>query len=163
MSTNQPALPLTGGCSCGAIRYEITAFPFLLYTCNCTNCQRASGSAFVLNMPVATAALRFVKGTPKGWPHLSPTGVPVTSWFCGDCGGRLYGERSARPEVMMLRAGTLDDTSWLVPVAHFFMKSAQRWVDRPPGVECYETAPEDYMPLVAQWRAMWPQFFPAQG
>ena len=43
---------MTGGCQCGAIRYEITSFPLLLYTCNCTDCQRQTGSAFALNMPV---------------------------------------------------------------------------------------------------------------
>jgi len=48
----RPVLPLTGGCSCGAIRYEIASFPLLLYACNCTDCQTASGSAFALNMPV---------------------------------------------------------------------------------------------------------------
>ena len=63
----------------------------------------------------------------------------------------------------MVRAGTLDDTSWLVPVAHFFMKSAQSWVNPAPGVECHETMSEDYMPLVAKWRAMWPEFFPGRG
>jgi hypothetical protein len=74
MGERRPTLPLTGGCSCGAIRYEITSFPLLLYTCNCTNCQPASGSAFALNMPVATKGFRIVKGEPKGWHHLSPSG-----------------------------------------------------------------------------------------
>ena len=54
----RPVLPLSGGCSCGAIRYEIASFPLLLYSCNCTDCQTASGSAFALNMPVATKAFR---------------------------------------------------------------------------------------------------------
>ena len=54
---------MTGGCTCGAIRYEITSFPLLLYTCNCTNCQRVSGSAFALNMPVAWRAM---------WPEFFP-------------------------------------------------------------------------------------------
>ena len=53
MGRPKPTLPMTGGCACGAIRYELTSFPLLLYTCNCTNCQTASGSAFALNMPVA--------------------------------------------------------------------------------------------------------------
>ena len=52
MKSPRPSLPMTGGCQCGAIRYEITSFPLLLYTCNCTDCQRQTGSAFALNMPV---------------------------------------------------------------------------------------------------------------
>jgi len=63
MRSTRPALPITGGCSCGAIRYEIASFPLLLYTCNCTDCQTASGSAFALNMPVAWRAM---------WPEFFP-------------------------------------------------------------------------------------------
>jgi hypothetical protein len=100
----------------------------LLYTCNCTDCQTASGSAFALNMPVATRGFRIVTGEPMGWRRKSPSGADVTSWFCGDCGARIYGERKGRAESMNLRAGTLDDTKWLVPAAHTFMKSAQGWV-----------------------------------
>jgi hypothetical protein len=160
MSTIRPSLPMTGGCSCGAIRYEITAFPLLLYACHCTNCQTASGSACALNMPVATTGFRIVKGEPKGWRHLSPSGAEVTSRFCDDCGARIYGERKLRPESINVRAGTLDDTGWLIPVAHMFLKSAQPWAAVAAGAECFEMAPADFRPLSEKWRALWPEFFP---
>ena len=160
MPTNRPALPMTGGCSCGAIRYQIASFPLLLYTCNCTDCQTASGSAFAQNMPVLARDFHILQGEPKGWRRLSPTGIPVISWFCGDCGGRLYGERAGREEIVNVRAGTLDDTSWLVPAAHMFMKSAQPWVLPAANAECHEVGPDDFRPLAAAWRAMWPEFFP---
>ena len=159
MSPKRPALPMTGGCPCGAIRYRITSFPLLLYTCNCTDCQRASGSAFALNMPVLSKDFRILQGEPRGWRHLSPKGVEVTTRFCGDCGGRLYGERSGRAEIVNLRAGTLDDTKWLVPVAHMYMRSAQPWVQPATHAECHEVGPDDFRPLAEKWRAMWPQFF----
>ena len=160
MSETRPVLPMTGGCPCGAIRYQIASFPLLLYTCNCTNCQTASGSAFALNMPVLARDFHILQGEPKGWHHLSPKGVPVTSRFCGDCGGRIYGERAKRPEIVNLRAGTLDDTSWLVPAAHLFLRSAQAWVEPAVDAACYETQPEDFSALMPAWRAMWPEFFP---
>jgi len=160
MNSKSPALPLTGGCSCGAIRYEIASFPLLLYTCNCTDCQTASGSAFALNMPVLTKDFHVLQGEPKGWHHTSPTGVAVISWFCGDCGGRLHGDRAGRAEIVNVRAGTLDDTSWLVPVAHMFMKSAQPWVLPAANAECHEIGPNDFRPLAEVWRSMWPDFFP---
>src|SRR3954468_7343 len=112
MTPMPPTLPMMGGCPCGAIRYEIASFPLLLYTCNCTNCQRASGSAFALNMPVLAKEFHILQGEPTAWHHTSPTGVAVVSWFCADCGGR-----AGREEIVNLRAGTLDDTTWLVPVA----------------------------------------------
>jgi hypothetical protein len=162
VGAGRPSLPLTGGCSCGAIRYEITSFPLLLYTCNCTDCQTSSGSAFALNMPVWAKDFHVLQGEPKPWRHISPTGVPVISWFCGDCGGRLYGDRKGREEIVNLRAGTLDDTTWLVPVAHMFMRrgSAQGWVQPAAGAEFHETGPEGFGQLAEKWRAMWPEFFP---
>jgi hypothetical protein len=160
MSVTRPVLPMTGGCPCGAIRYQIASFPLLVYTCNCTNCQTASGSAFALNMPVRARDFHILQGEPKGWHHLSPRGVPVTSRFCADCGGRIYGERATRPEIVNLRAGTLDDTSWLVPAAHIFTRSAQAWVRPADAAACYETQPEDFSTPMRAWRAMWPEFFP---
>ena len=162
MSARRPVLPLTGGCSCGATRYEITSFPLLLYTCNCTDCQTASGSAFALNMPVTTKDFHILRGEPKGWHHSSPSGAEVASWFCGDCGARIYGSRQSRPESMNLRAGTLDDTGWLVPVAHMFMKSAQPWIQPAANAECHEVGPDDFRPLAKAWRALWPEFFPPE-
>ena len=162
MSPMRAALPMTGGCPCGAIRYQITSFPLLLYTCNCTDCQRQSGSAFALNMPVLARDFQLLRGTPKGWHHASPTGAAVVSWFCGDCGGRLYGDRAGRTEIVNLRAGTLDDTSWLIPVAHMYLKSAQPWVLPASGADCHEIGPSDFQPLADKWRAMWPEFFPQE-
>jgi hypothetical protein len=159
MSATKPSLPMTGGCSCGAIRYEISSFPLLLYTCNCTDCQAASGSAFALNMPVAAKGFRITKGVPKPWHHTSPMGVAVISWFCGDCGGRIYGDRAGREEIVNLRAGTLDDTRWLNPVAHMYLRSAQGWVKPADGAECHEIGPTDFRPLAEKWRALWPEFF----
>jgi hypothetical protein len=160
MTSTRPALPMSGGCSCGAIRYEITSFPLLLYTCNCTNCQTASGSAFALNMPVLAKGFHIRQGEPEGWRHTSPTGVAVISWFCADCGGRLYGDRAGREEIINLRAGTLDDTAWLVPVMHMYMKSAQPWVLPAANAECHAIGPSDFQQAAKTWRAMWPEFFP---
>jgi len=160
VSQKRPVLPMTGGCPCGAIRYRIASFPLLLYTCNCTDCQRASGSAFALNMPVLARDFHILQGEPKGWDHISPKGMQVTSRFCGDCGGRLYGERAKRAEIVNVRAGTLDDTSWMVPLAHFFTRSAQSWVQPDAMAGCYETQPAEFGALMAPWRARWPEFFP---
>jgi len=163
MNPKRPTFPLTGGCSCGAIRYEIASFPLLLYTCNCTDCQTTSGSAFALNMPVETKSFHIVKGAAKGWHRISPSGANTTSWFCDNCAARIYGSRESRPEAVNVRAGTLDDTSWLIPVAHLFIGSAQGWIQPAPNAECYETQPPDFRPLAAKWHALWPEFFQAKG
>ena len=108
-----------------------------------------------MTLPVTAKNFRLVRGGPKAWRRLSPTGVEVTSWFCGDCGNRIYGERAGRPETVNIRAGTLDDTSWLVPVAHFFTRSAQSWVKAAADAVCYETQPPDIRSMAEAWRARW--------
>ena len=57
-------LPLVGGCMCGALRYEVSAPPVMIYNCHCTNCQKISGSAFNVSVIIAEASLRFTKGEP---------------------------------------------------------------------------------------------------
>jgi hypothetical protein len=150
-----PTLPLTGGCPCGASRYEVTAMPLLVYACHCTECQRWSGSAFSVSMPVASKAFRLTQGEPRPWRRVGASGVRSTYWFCGDCGGRIYGERDRRPDIVAVRAGTLDDTSWVRPVAHVYMRSAQPWEQMPEGAECFATMPADFWALAEKWRQMW--------
>ena len=150
----RPALPLTGGCSCGAIRYQILTYPLLLYACHCTDCQRQSGTAFAMNMPVSTEALRIMQGELNGWRRRSPSGAGTISWFCGGCGGRIYGSRTSRPKSVIVRAGTLDETTWLTPAFHMFVRSAQSWL-RLPETECYEASPPDFSALAKAWQANW--------
>ena len=155
MKSPRPSLPMTGGCQCGAIRYEITSFPLLLYTCNCTDCQRQTGSAFALNMPVTVQGFSYPAGRAE-WlaSHLAQRHGSDLA-VLRQLRHRLYGERDGRPETVSLRAGTLDDTSWLVPVAHFFTRSAQPWVQPAPGAQCFETQPNGWGSLLPAWRARW--------
>jgi hypothetical protein len=95
----RPALPLTGGCPCEAVRFEVTAMPLLVYACHCTEWQRWSGNAFSMSMPVASDTFRIVRGEPKPWRRIGASGVQSTYWFCGACGGRVYGERDAGPDI----------------------------------------------------------------
>jgi hypothetical protein len=150
----RPALPFTGGCLCGGVRYEIGAYPLLLYACHCTNCQRQSGSAFAMNMPVASHAFRIVRGYPKGWRRLSPSGAETVSWFCGECAGRIHGTRPSRPESVTVRAGSLDDTTWLIPTAHMFVRNAQPWLALLEA-DCFDEAPPDFRVLAKAWQGRW--------
>ena len=88
------------------------------------------------------------------------SGVAVISWHCGECGTRLYGDRAGRAETVNVRAGTLDDTKWLIPVLHLFTSSAQPWVLPAADAGRHETQPQDFQSAAAIWRAMWPEFSP---
>jgi hypothetical protein len=65
-----------------------------------------------------------------------------------------------RAALANLRAGMLDDTTWLIPVAHRFTRSAQPWVAPAANAEYHAIGPDDFRPLAARWRAMWREFLP---
>jgi hypothetical protein len=147
------ALPLTGGCQCGAVRYEVTAPPLTVYACHCTECQRLSASAFGMSMPVPRGAVRITKGTPKRWSRTADSGNLVSGLFCGDCGCRLIHETCGNDAVVVVKPGTLDDTSWLRPVGHYWTQSAQPWLrGRLEGL-VFERQARDFSVLIEAWRA----------
>jgi hypothetical protein len=139
------ALPLTGGCLCGGLRYEITAAPVMTYACHCTDCQRLTSSAFSLAVTVPDSAFRLTKGEPRLVQKTADSGRVVTRWLCPDCAcwivsnpqpGDAPGELIRR-----VRAGTLDDKSWVRPTAHYWARSKQPWVVIAAGDQIYETQP----------------------
>jgi hypothetical protein len=150
-----PDFPLTGGCTCEAVRFAVNALPLLVYACHCTECQRWSGSPFSLSMPVKAASFSLIRGAPKSYRRTGASGIESTYWFCGHCGGRAYGQRDIRPEIVVIRAGTLDDTSWLRPIAHVYLRSAQAWERIPNNAECFDIRPADFASLAGRWQQMW--------
>jgi hypothetical protein len=117
--------PYAGGCLCGALRYEVRAEPLTIYACHCTDCQRRTGSAFALSMVVPRDAIVLQKGAPRDYRVTMPDGRIKTGKTCPDCSGRLWGEPVKAPQIAIIQPGTLDDTSWIRPVAHIWTRSAQ--------------------------------------
>ena len=154
MKAALPAFPIQGGCACGALRYEVTAAPIALYACCCAACQTLTGAAFSLAMPLMRETFRVTQGEPACWNRVADSGRTIPQRFCAACGTRLFTEPPLSPQTVTLRPGTLDDTSWLVPAAAFWTRSAQPWTVFPDGALLYETQPDDFMPVVRRWREM---------
>ena len=129
--------PYTGGCQCGSVRYVLTAEPIRLIDCHCKECQRQSGSAFGMSMPVKKESLT-VTGLTKQFTRIADSGNEVTGVFCPECGVRIYHVVKSAPDVASIKPGTLDDTLWLRPELVIWMKSAQDWVPVPDGVKALE-------------------------
>jgi hypothetical protein len=91
MKLNAPALPLCGGCPCEAVRFKVMAMPLLVYACHCTECQRWSGSAFSMSMPIKADTFAITSGELKHWRRIGASGLESVHWFCGECGGRIFG------------------------------------------------------------------------
>lgn len=132
---------------CGTARYEITQTPIRVYTCHCTDCQRATASAFSIGVAVPGEAFRLTgKGLHPAPGGIADSGRVKTRWVCPDCGICLCGGAEIGTEppgyVRIVRGGTLDDTTWLNPTAHFYTRSRQPWVILPEGAAIYETLPD---------------------
>jgi hypothetical protein len=131
-----------GGCRCGAVRYELAldALPST-YACHCKDCQTWSGSAFSQQTFLPEAALA-VTGPVVVYAFTSPSGSTSTQRMCGVCHARIYNTNSARPNVAVVRAGTLDRSDELRVVAHIWAKRKQPWLTLPEGVPSWpESAP----------------------
>jgi len=143
-----------GGCQCGAIRYRFSAAPLTLYLCHCTECQKQSSSAFGMSLWLRRADLEFLSGALKFWQRGTDSGGSMVCAFCPDCGTRLYHAASHDSEIVSLKAGSLDDTSWLRPIGHIWTRSAQPWVplDRDGNALIYETQPDQDEKLIERYR-----------
>lgn len=136
-------LPYLGGCECGTIRYSINAAPIVVYACHCTICQTQSGSAFGMAVRFPVDSFTLIRGRLKSFQRTADSGQVFTNSFCPDCGTRIYHRADRSADQISLKPGTLDDTSWLHPSHHVFLKSAQKWVVIPTDAQGFETTPAD--------------------
>jgi hypothetical protein len=124
-----------GGCQCGEVRYRIDAEPLRLAVCHCTDCQRQSGSAFGMSLLVASDSFRLLKGRLKTFSVVCDSGRTKHCAFCPDCGTRIYHQIVER--VVSVKPGTLDDTSWLAPAAHYWTGRKQPWFEIAGDLPCF--------------------------
>jgi len=142
-----------GGCQCGAVRYEIDRAAILtLYCCHCRECQRQSASGFGLSMKAERTGFRLIKGALSAWQRPTDRGGITRMRFCPACGVRICHDAGADSDMVSLKAGTLDDTAWLRPVGHIWVKRAQPWVALDPDLLIYDGQPETYDALIAAYR-----------
>jgi hypothetical protein len=104
-------------------------------------------------MPVLRDAVEILRGAPEPFSY-SPIGAsPKHGRRCTACSTWLWGEPERLPQVVVIRPSTLDDRSWVEPVAHIWVRSAQPWVRIPDGVLTFAGQPPDERALVRAWRA----------
>ncbi|MGI8749826.1 MAG: GFA family protein [Thermoleophilaceae bacterium] len=131
-SSDSPAL--TGGCGCGAVRFEISEPLVGAAYCHCTRCQRRSGTAVQASAKVEPGSLTVTRGEDqlKGW---APEGG-LERVFCAECGSALLGRDPESGEISIVRMGAIDGDPGIRPQAHQFVAYAAPW----------EPVPEDGLP-----------------
>jgi hypothetical protein len=136
--------PITGGCLCGAVRYEIAAPVTTLRACHCLNCQKHTGSGGSVNAVVPQDKFKVTKGEPKRYEDSATrSGRTLSRFFCGNCGSPLFSQRNPDIGIRIIRAGTLDDSKGLKISANIWTSTAQSWDHIDPATECH---PENLPP-----------------
>jgi hypothetical protein len=136
-------VPFTGGCACGAIRYECTAEPIMMLKCHCRDCQHITGGGFAAAVLLPAEAFQLTKG--ELTYHFTPSlfGGKHKRGFCVNCGSRITGaeKQDESPQFIGILAGSLDDPSWFRPQMDIFTSDAQPRDQIHPGIPKYETYP----------------------
>jgi hypothetical protein len=135
-------IPFTGGCACGAVRYECTAEPLAMLNCHCRDCQKITGAAYVPAVIVPLAAFKVTKGSLQQYASPSLANGHNLRGFCPTCGSRLTGAENPKRGFIGLTASSLDDPSWFKPSFDIFTSDAQPWDAMDPQLPKYP----QYMP-----------------
>jgi hypothetical protein len=117
----------TGGCLCGAVRYEIAGPLAGVQLCHCSQCRRASGSAFAANMPVRAEDFRITSGE-GGALKAFESSPGKQRVFCGACGSPIISRSAGDPGWVRVRAGTLDEPADTSAAFHFHVASKAGWL-----------------------------------
>ena len=126
-----------GGCACGVLRYRLASEPMFIHCCHCLNCQRQTGSAFVINLLIEGDRVEVVKGTAQPIEVPRDDGSVQRIFRCPRCQVAVFSEYGRR-EVRFVRGGTLDDPTDITPDVHIFTRSKVGWVTLPQGTPAFE-------------------------
>jgi hypothetical protein len=144
--------PYRGTCLCGRIEFELLADPLTFYVCHCTDCQRRTGGAALPVMWVRRRDIRVVSGEPVLHVFDLRNGKQRRSRLCAQCDTRLWAEPADKPDIAILRPGTLLDQSTFEPIAHLYVRSKQPWFSIPNDAVQFETQPAHPDELIRLWR-----------
>jgi hypothetical protein len=134
--------PLTGHCLCGRVSYTADAAPIAQVACHCTECQRQTSSPFSVIVGIPLDALEVQGETLASFTTIADDrGQETERWFCSACGSPIYSISPAAPDFAFIKAGSLDDASWLQPSVEVWTSSAQPWAPSFEGAMRFERSP----------------------
>ncbi len=139
---------LEGGCACGAVRYRLSSEPMFVHCCHCRDCQRQTGSAFVLNALIETDRIILLSGEPGPTAVPTDSGRPHDIYRCPSCQTAVWSDYGHRPGLRFVRVGTLDDPDPIRPDVNIYTRTKLPWVILPEDIPAFET--------YYSARALWP-------
>jgi len=124
---NDMADQITGGCLCGAVRYRASGAPVAARICYCRTCQYIAAGNGSVNAVFRAADVSFT-GEMREYVSTADSGNVMHRRFCPVCGTPVSAQGEARPDILVLRAGTMDDPNAVKPDGAIWVASAPRWV-----------------------------------
>jgi hypothetical protein len=142
MTNPQARLPLSGGCQCGRVRYEITGPVRRLFVCHCRECQKQSASAFAISAMFRSADMRHLTGEVRQWSRRTDQGWTLVSFFCPVCGSRVWDGDKDHEEEICIKGGSLDEPLDLTDAVHIWTCRKLGGVIIPEAARQYAKEPE---------------------
>jgi hypothetical protein len=133
-------MPITGGCLCGAVKYTVAAEPIITRVCWCRVCQYLAAGNATVNVCFPTNAIT-ITGELRDYQRVADSGNIMHRRFCPTCGTQLFSAAEARPHLIFVRAGTLDDSSVAKPAATIWVSEAPEWACMNEGLPKFEKQP----------------------
>lgn len=133
--------PLTGGCACGAIRYEATSEPVAEIHCQCRECQKRSGTGHSSYLAFTPRGSVRIEGEATTWRVAGDSGNVKIHAFCPTCGSPVYLDFEASPDVVAVHPGSLDDPGRFQPKAVTYAVRGHAWDMMDPSLTVFETMP----------------------
>lgn len=127
-----------GGCACGAVRYRMESAPLFVHCCHCHDCQRQTGTAFVLNALIETDRISLLSGAPQAIEVPTDSGKPHRIHRCPTCQTAVWSMYGGVEPLRFVRVGTLDAPAALQPDVHIYTRSKLPWVALPADTPAFE-------------------------
>ena len=131
----------TGGCACGAIRYEISGEPIAMVDCQCRHCQQRSGTGHGSYLTFPSVKEVKLTGKATQWAIAADSGNVKTHGFCPACGSPVYVGFAANPEFFTIHAGSLDDPSRYNPQIVTYRVRGHAWDHVGPALPKFDKMP----------------------
>jgi hypothetical protein len=131
----------TGGCACGAIRYEIADEPIAMLDCQCLDCQRMSGTGHESHIAFPRRAAVRLSGQASQWDIVADSGNVKTCAFCPKCGSPVYITFAAMPDLFSIHAAGLDDPSRFKPQFVTYAVRGHEWDRLDPALPKFDKMP----------------------
>jgi hypothetical protein len=142
METTGPESRLTGGCQCGAVRYELAGTPHQIYVCHCRECQKQSASAFGISVMARSADVRLLIGKLERWSRATDSGRTLACYFCATCGTRVWHGDKDQAQEISIKGGTFDHPVDLRRAIHIWTRRKLPGVIIPDETQQFPGEPE---------------------